>query len=209
MNKVYVIAYTKGVKAGEYSQYINKMKTRRYGKLLKRALATAVKCMQESGIPQPDAILNGTALGSWEDSEKILDGLVHEGEEINMPTHFMLCTHNAVASVIAVYTRNHGYNNTYSQGRVSFESALLDAFLQIRSGRIHSALVCSNDEITPGLKEKMTSAGLSDDFVKDHSLAVMLSDTPGRHPLEELESVEIRHHTDGDHATLKVRKLCG
>jgi 3-oxoacyl-(acyl-carrier-protein) synthase len=114
-NKVYVIAMAHDIPEADYRNYVSPMKTRRYSRLLKRALVTALKCMQDSGIAQPDAIISGTALGSLEESEHILDGLVTEGETVSMPTQFMLCTHNAVASLIGIYTHNVGYNNTFSQ----------------------------------------------------------------------------------------------
>ena len=81
-NKVYVIAMTHDIPEEEYRNYVSPMKTRRYGKLLKRALVTALKCMKDSGIEHPDAVINGTALGSIEESEKILNGLEGLGIEL-------------------------------------------------------------------------------------------------------------------------------
>lgn len=203
MNKVYIIAKTQAVTPEEYRQYIHPIKTRRYGRLVKRALATALKCIQESGIDQPDAIINGTALGSWEDSEKILDGMTAEGEDVSMPTHFMLCTHNMVASIIGIYTHNHGYNNTYSQGKVSLESAMLDAFLQLQMGKIKTALVCQNDELTPGLKDKIEKAGLHPaNLVNDDAIAYMLSTEKGEHAIAEISDIIIHHTPHGDEAKI-------
>ena len=62
-NKVYVIGRAENVPEEEYHRYLNPMKTRRYGRLLKRALATALKVIGETGVEHPDAIINGTALG--------------------------------------------------------------------------------------------------------------------------------------------------
>lgn len=208
-NKVYILSAVQDVPEEDYRNYINPMKTRRYGRLLKRALVTALKCLHDSGIAHPDAIINGTALGSIEDSEKILEGLASEGENVSMPTHFMLCTHNAVASLIGIYTQSHGYNCTYSQGPVSFESALLDAFLQLKSGQIKTALVCANDELTPSLKAKLSKAGLASDCIKDRSLAWMLSSEKGEKALYELTNVEILHRKgEPDEAKIETTKLC-
>ena len=114
----------------EYGQYIQPMKARRMGRLLKRALVTAIKAMKLSGIEQPDAILNGTAMGCMENSVQFLKGLRDEGDSVSMPTCFMQSTHNTVASMIAIFTKNHGYNTTYSHRAISFELALQDAFLR-------------------------------------------------------------------------------
>ena len=208
-NKVYVLALVKDVPEEEYRNYVSPLKTRRYGKLLKRALITALKCLKDSGISHPDAIINGTALGSIEETENILDGLVEEGEDVSMPTQFMLCTHNSVASLIGIYTGNHGYNATYSQGRVSFESALLDAFVQLKLGRIKTALVTVNDAITPLLRMKMEEAGMVVDETLDRSMAILLSTEKGEKPLHELVDVRIFHERGrGDVAEIETIAPC-
>jgi 3-oxoacyl-(acyl-carrier-protein) synthase len=148
--------------------------------LLRRALVTALKAIRESGIDHPDAIINGTALGCISNTEQMLDALHTEGESASMPTCFMQSTHNTVASLIAIHTGNHGYNSTYSHGEQSFECALQDAYLQIKSGRIRSALVCANDELTDSLREKTAQCGLQPGQHTDRSWALMLSADPGK-----------------------------
>ena len=191
MNRVYVTAIVKDVPAEEYSRYIPPMKARRMGKLQKRALVTALKAMEISGIREPDAILNGTAMGCMENTVQMLNGLAAEGEAMNMPTCFMQSTHNTVASMMAIYTKNHGYNNTYSHRTVSFELALQDAFLRLRTGRLRTALVCANDELTELQLRNPTFFGLLE--VLDRSEAWMLSVEPGGNPLYEIENVRVIH----------------
>ena len=191
MNRVYVTAIVKDVPAEEYSRYLPPMKARRMGKLQKRALVTALKAMEISGIGEPDAILNGTAMGCMENTVQMLNGLAAEGEAMNMPTCFMQSTHNTVASMMAIYTKNHGYNNTYSHRTVSFELALQDAFLRLRTGRLRTALVCANDELTELQLRNPTFFGLLE--VLDRSEAWMLSVEPGGNPLYEIENVRVIH----------------
>lgn len=191
MNRVYVTAIVKDVPAEEYSRYLPPMKARRMGKLQKRALVTALKAMEISGIGEPDAILNGTAMGCMENTVQMLNGLVAEGEAMNMPTCFMQSTHNTVASMMAIYTKNHGYNNTYSHRTVSFELALQDAFLRLRTGRLRTALVCANDELTELQLHNPTFFGQLE--VLDRSEAWMLSVEPGGNPLYEIENVRVIH----------------
>ncbi len=191
MNRVYVTAIVKDVPAEEYSRYLPPMKARRMGKLQKRALVTALKAMEISGIGEPDAILNGTAMGCMENTVQMLNGLAAEGEAMNMPTCFMQSTHNTVASMMAIYTKNHGYNNTYSHRTVSFELALQDAFLRLRTGRLRTALVCANDELTELQLRNPTFFGQLE--VLDRSEAWMLSVEPGGNPLYEIENVRVIH----------------
>lgn len=204
MNRVYVTAIVKDVPAAEYSRYLPPMKARRMGKLQKRALVTALKAMEISGIGEPDAILNGTAMGCMENTVQMLNGLAAEGEAMNMPTCFMQSTHNTVASMMAIYTKNHGYNNTYSHRTVSFELALQDAFLQLRSGRLRTALVCANDELTELQLHNPTFFGQLE--VLDRSEAWMLSVEPGGNPLYEIENVRVIHQKGAEDRAEIIKK---
>lgn len=206
MNKVYVTAIVKDVPAEEYGHYLPPMKARRMGKLQKRALVTALKAMEISGLGEPDAILNGTAMGCMENTVQLLNGLQAEGEEVNMPTCFMQSTHNTVASMIAIYTKNHGYNTTYSHRTISFELALQDALMRLLTGRIRTALVCANDELTELQQQQPRFFGQLE--VQDRSEAWMLSVEPGEHPLYELENVQIIHEKgQEDHAIIHKKPL--
>lgn len=190
----------------EVKEYISMAKARRFGPLQKRALVVALKAMKTSGIDKPDMILNGTLLGCIDNSLKILDGMVAEGESVSMPTAFMQSTHNAVASMIANYTNNHAYNATYSHGVVSFECALHDAFLHLRIGKYSSALVCKNDEIPDALKQNTELFGNIP--ICDISEAWMLTTMPENvEPLFEIEGVEILHSVGNDKAIIKKKML--
>ena len=206
MNKVYVVAIVKDVPSEEYGHYLPPMKARRMGKLQKRALVTALKAMETSGIGEPDAILNGTAMGCMEHTLQLLNGLHEEGETVSMPTAFMQSTHNTVASQIAIFTKNHGYNTTYSHRSVSFELALQDALLRLRAGRLRTALVCANDELTELQRQQPRFFGQLE--VQDRSEAWMLSVEPGDNPLYELENVKIIHEKGAeDRAEIQIKPL--
>ena len=206
MNKVYVTAIVKDVPAEEYGHYLPLMKARRMGKLQKQALVTALKAIEISGVEMPDAILNGTAMGCMENTVQMLNGMAAEGESVNMPTCFMQSTHNTVASMIAIYTKNHGYNTTYSHRTISFELALQDAFLRLRAGLARTALVCVNDELTELQHQQPRFFGQME--VQDRSEAWMLSVEPGEQPLYELENVKIIHQKGSeDRAEIQIKPL--
>lgn len=131
----------------DFRKWISPMQARRMGRLLKRAAAVSSEALSEAGIAVPDAVIAATGLGCIANTEAFLNELC-EGEELLKPTYFMQSTHNTVAASLAVRLGCHGYNTTYSHGSISFESALYDAFLQLRSGRIGTALAGGFDEIT-------------------------------------------------------------
>ncbi|MDR2449730.1 MAG: beta-ketoacyl synthase chain length factor [Prevotellaceae bacterium] len=133
----------------DYKQYFPPNTIRRLGKILKRALLTSHRVMEETGVTHPDAIITATGLGCVENTEIFLDALVREGEALLKPTHFMQSTHNTISSLIAIDVHCHGYNTTYAHKGISFECALLDAFLQLKNEQIATALVGAHDEMTP------------------------------------------------------------
>jgi len=150
--------------------------------------------MKESGITNPDAIITGTGLGCIENTEIFLEKLVYEGEELLNPTHFMQSTHNTISSLIAIDTKSHGYNSTYAHKGISFECALQDAFLQMQSGKIQTALVGAYDEITPAYFTLLKKAGFfgkpNQIFAGEASVAMMLSSLKKENTLCEIEAVE-------------------
>jgi 3-oxoacyl-(acyl-carrier-protein) synthase len=133
----------------DYKQYFPPNTVRRLGKILKRALLTSRRVMEETGITHPDAIITATGLGCIENTEIFLDALVREGETFLKPTYFMHSTHNTISSLIAIDSHCHGYNTTYTHKGISFECALSDAFSQLKNEQIETALVGAHDEMTP------------------------------------------------------------
>ena len=143
----------------DYKQFIPPLEARRMGKILKRAIATATVAMNDAGQGIPEAIVTGTGLGCIENTEIFLDALCREGEDQMMPTRFMSSTHNTMSSIVAIKLHAHGYNATYAHNTVSFQSALMDALLQLRRGAVHNAMVCAHDEMTPSYHALLCKGG--------------------------------------------------
>ena len=133
----------------DYKEYISPKEGRRMGKLMKAATLTSLMALREAGIECPDAIITATANGMLETSEKFLVDMVDNGEETLSPTLFMQSTHNTIGSAIAIRTKCHGYNITYTQGKDSMKWALRDAERLIRMGKAKTVLVGCHDESSP------------------------------------------------------------
>jgi 3-oxoacyl-(acyl-carrier-protein) synthase len=127
-------------------EFYTPMEARRMCKLMKASLLSAFRAMREAGIPCPDAIISATPKGMLETSNLFLADIVANKEQLLKPTLFMMCTHNTISSAIAIRTKCHGYNCTYSQGEDSTFWAMRDARRLIASGEASSVLVCSFDE---------------------------------------------------------------
>ncbi len=120
--------------------------TRRLSGLLRRGLMTSLVALKRVGVEHPDAIIIGTADGCVVETANFLRALHTEGEGCLSPTNFIQSTYNTLSSLISIHTKTHGYNSTYSHGKDSLKSALLDAMLQLQFGDINNALVGLHDE---------------------------------------------------------------
>lgn len=159
---------------GEIRNYVKPLEARRMGKIMKSSLLSSLKAMEQAGIEKPDAIITATALGCLENSEKLLNQLQEEGEVMLKPTYFMQSTHNTIGSGIAIFTKCHGYNVTYTHGKDSLEWALRDARMLLKSGKAKSVLVGLHDETTPLYRSLMQRVGI-DNLLPIHSIAIILT----------------------------------
>lgn len=142
-----------------YRNYLSPMATRRMAPIMKRAIATATEVMKASDIAHPDAIITGTCIGSLANTERFLADMFKNNEQLLPPTNFIQSTHNTVGSLLAINSKTHGYNATYSHGGISFELALRDAWIQMQTGRIHNALVGGYDEMVDNYFELLRKTG--------------------------------------------------
>ncbi len=190
----------------DFKPFLSPMRARRMGLILKRAIAVSLTALRNAGIECPDAIFTGTGLGCMENTENFLSAMCRDGEEMLPPTYFIMSTHNTISSAVAILLRCHGQNCTYSQKDISFESALLDAFLQLQVGGVSNALVGAHDETTPDTYRLLKGAGYFDDTITatEASSAFVLSassalstgsgtDVALKNPLCELADVQILH----------------
>lgn len=157
----------------EIRNYVKPLEARRMGKIMKSSLLSSLKAMEQAGIEKPDAIITATALGCLENSERLLNQLQEEGEVMLKPTYFMQSTHNTIGSGIAIFTKCHGYNVTYTHGKDSLEWALRDARMLLKSGKAKNVLVGLHDETTPLYRSLMQRVGI-DNLLPIHSIAMVL-----------------------------------
>ena len=158
----------------EIRNYVKPLEARRMGKIMKSSLLSSLKAMEQAGIEKPDAIITATALGCLENSERLLNQLQEEGEVMLKPTYFMQSTHNTIGSGIAIFTKCHGYNVTYTHGKDSLEWALRDARMLLNSGKAKNVLVGLHDETTPLYRSLMQRVGI-DNLLPIHSIAIILT----------------------------------
>ena len=119
---------------------------RRMSHIIKMGVAAAKISLQQAELENVDAIITGTGLGCFEDTDKFLKTLIENNEQLLTPTSFIQSTHNTVAGQIALLIKCHNYNFTYTQQGLSFESALVDAAMFLNENKNSSILVGGLDE---------------------------------------------------------------
>ncbi|WP_299529971.1 beta-ketoacyl synthase N-terminal-like domain-containing protein [Ulvibacterium sp.] len=130
-----------------YKEFIPPAAARRMAKGIKMGVATSKIALKEANLENVDAIITGTGLGCIADSEKFVSKIINDNEEYLTPTSFIQSTHNTVAGQIALGIGCKGYNFTYVHSSISFESALLDAKLQLENDEAQNILVGGVDEL--------------------------------------------------------------
>jgi 3-oxoacyl-(acyl-carrier-protein) synthase len=130
-----------------YKDYIPPAAARRMAKGIKMGVVASKMALQEAGLDQVDAIITGTGMGCLRDSEKFLSSIIDNNEQFLTPTSFIQSTHNTVGGQIALELQCKGYNFTYVHGSNSFESALLDAKLQLELDEAEHILIGGVEEL--------------------------------------------------------------
>jgi len=131
-----------------YEDWLNARSLRRMSRILKMGVTSAVMALKDAGIDQPDAIITGTGYGCLEDTGTFLSTMISNDEISLNPTPFIQSTHNSIGSAVALLYDCRNYNQTYSQGPVSFECSVMDALLLIREKSASLCLVGAIDELT-------------------------------------------------------------
>jgi 3-oxoacyl-[acyl-carrier-protein] synthase II len=132
----------------DYVSYIDAKQIRRMSRIIKMGVAAASMALREANVIIPDGIVTGTGYGCLDDTGVFLTKLIGNKEEALSPTPFIQSTHNTIGSQIALLLQCQSYNQTYTQRSLSFESALLDCFLQISEKKEKHLLVGGVDETT-------------------------------------------------------------
>lgn len=190
-----------------YKDFIPAASIRRMSKGVKMSIVSAITSLKEAQVEIPESIIVGTGLGCLQDSEKFLKAVIDNKEEHLTPTAFIQSTHNTVAGQIAINLQCKGMNFTYVNGAISFESALLDAKMQIEQNLQSNILVGGVDEhsshtlylyeIAQVIKKK---ENCPDDFLNPKSKGIIqsegatffvLSDKQQENSYAELEDIFI------------------
>lgn len=118
---------------------------RRMGRAVRLASGAALPLLNTLTF---NGIVIGTANGGLEDCIKFLNQIVDYNEGKLTPTNFVQSTTNAIASQLAFFSSNKGYNNTHVHRGLAFENAALDVAMMLNEFPDNSYLLGGVDEIS-------------------------------------------------------------
>lgn len=159
-----------------YKEYIAPNLLRRMGRAIKMGVASANLAINQAELKNVDAIITGTGLGCFEDSERFLLAMLDNNEQFLTPTSFIQSTHNTVGSQIALIMKCHDYNFTYVHRGFSFESTVQDALMLFDEGK-ESIMIGGIEEHTPNFVILNRRANKFKDY--DASVPFWKSTKPG------------------------------
>ena len=146
----------------DYRAFFPPSQLRRLSRVSRMVVAAARRAVEGAGLAGVDAVITGTGLGCFAESEKFLDAMQARGEELLNPSVFIQTTHHAASTQVAFALDCRGYHNNYCHRAFSFESALLDASLLVAEGGARHVLVGGMDELVPTYASYLRIAGLLD-----------------------------------------------
>ena len=133
---------------------------RRMSRIVKMGVACGLKCAEDLLSDSIDGIVTATGLGCLGDTEKFMESIVVNNERLLNPTPFIQSTFNTIGGQIALLRGIHSYNVTYVHRGLSFESALIDAAMQVADGK-RNVLLGAVDEITASSADIQRRLGMT------------------------------------------------
>ncbi|SHF94882.1 3-oxoacyl-(acyl-carrier-protein) synthase [Salegentibacter echinorum] len=132
-----------------FKEFIKPMALRRMSQAVKMGVTTALLALKDAKVELPEAIITGTGEGCKKDTERFLEKLLDQREDLLNPTPFIQSTHNTIGGQIALHLGCKNYNVTYSQNSASLESAFIDAQLLLSENpKSNNILVGGVDEVS-------------------------------------------------------------
>lgn len=169
---------------------------RRMSRIVRMGVAAGLQCLSEVETDKPGAILTATGLGCLSDTEKFMQTILDNDEELLPPTAFIQSTFNTIGAQIALLKNNHCYNTTYVHRGFSFESALLDAALLIAEKETDLVLAGAVDELTPTLYNILERFGcLKKSMAGEGAAFFLLSEQPAIGTVAALSGIEMFNGT--------------
>ena len=128
----------------DYTNLIPKSLLRRMEKATRIGIGAGIPLLEKHKTI--DGIILSTATGGLRACVDFLKQIILYNEGTLTPTNFVQSTPNAVAGILALMSKNRGYNITHTNLGLSFEAALLDAILLLEENEAKELLIGAVEE---------------------------------------------------------------
>jgi len=143
---------------------ISPLKKRRFARLQQMILDSALQCFEKINDISFDSdntsTVYATGLGMTSETSRFIENVLIKQEAEPIPSAFINSVHNAPSALIANEKKLRGLNSAVTAKELSFESALWQAWAQMKYSTPSSALISAGDERHP----------FAEKFKKNHSI---------------------------------------
>ncbi|MCP4121060.1 MAG: hypothetical protein GY751_04850 [Bacteroidetes bacterium] len=154
----------------DYKSHLDARKLRRMNKHVKMSCYLTKVLLEESNTSSVSSIITASGLGCTTETIKFLETMHGaENKSVLSPSAFINSTHNTPGGFLAKLLGCHGYNSTFSQRDLSFETALMDAF-SLGPSHFGPVLLGAYEEINPLLVRLFKASGLISDSNVENTL---------------------------------------
>lgn len=191
-----------------FALFVKPIEARRMSSVVKRAIAVSKSALEQAGLTVPDAIITGTGVGCFEDTDGFISGIIDNNETMLKPSLFINSTPNTIGSQVAISLGCHGYNNTHVHNSAAFGGALLDAWMLLQGADAHNVLLGAGDECNEKLYLILKNLGLNaKSALSEGSVGIIISDCKSENCYACVDAVESSFLPDTFSAAQKQQRM--
>jgi hypothetical protein len=148
---------------------------RRIDRYIELCVAGGLNCVAGRQLPENTGVYLATRAGAVSSPAEVMEGIFAR-QDTPMPLHFVNTLGNTAGFYLTQLLHTKGNTVVVAQEQLSFEAALLHAWLDLQQGRIHTALVGGFDEATFPLAQHARRLGIdAQDEIAEGSHWLLLS----------------------------------
>lgn len=148
---------------------------RRIDRYIELCVAGGLNCVAGRQLPENTGVYLATHAGAVSTPADVMEGIFAR-RDTPMPLHFVNTLGNTAGFYLTQLLRTRGNTLVMAQEQLSFEAALLHAWLDMHQGRIHTALVGGFDEAALPLVQHARRLGIdAQDEIAEGSHWLLLS----------------------------------
>lgn len=132
---------------------------RRIDRYIELCVAGGLNCVAGRQLPENTGVYLATRAGAVSTPAEVMDGIFAQ-QDTPMPLHFVNTLGNTAGFYLTQLLHTKGNTVVVAQEQLSFEAALLHAWLDLQQGRIHTALVGGFDEAALPLTQHARRLGI-------------------------------------------------